>query len=78
MTLVLITRKDCIYCNQAKDILRENSREFEEKIIGETITRDEVRAAYPDQKLLPIVIVDGTAIGTYGELLDYLFPAKKD
>jgi glutaredoxin len=76
--MTLITRKDCLYCNQAKSVLQENSVEYEELIIGETITRDEVIAKYPDQKLLPIVVVDGNAIGTYGELLDYLFPAKKD
>lgn len=78
MNVELITRKDCLYCNMAKEVLRENGIAYVEHTIGENISRDEVIAKYPDNKVLPIVIIDENVVGTYAELLDYIFPAKED
>lgn len=71
----IITRDDCTYCVQAKQLLRDNNAEFTELHIGLDIMREDVLETYPECKVLPVVVVDGVCIGGYTDLLDYMFPA---
>ena len=74
--IILITRDTCQYCNLAKAFLLENNIEFSEQLIGRDITREAVLLAYPDSKLLPIFTINGIAVGSYLELMDYVNPPK--
>jgi len=76
--ITLITREGCSYCDQAKKLLKDNDKEFEERHIGLDITREDVLEKYPDCKVLPIVLVKGECIGGYLDLLDYMFPSMGD
>ncbi len=76
--ITLYTREGCYYCNEAKKSLAETGKTFKEIIIGKDVTRDEVIMKFPDQKVLPIVVVNEEVIGTYANLLDYLYPALGD
>lgn len=73
----IYTKPECPYCSQAKSLLDEKNEYYEERVIGKDVTRDEVIARYPSQKLLPIVVIDGTLIGSWTELLDYMYPPMR-
>lgn len=72
----LYTRDTCFYCNEAKKLLRSAGKEFEEIQIGRDIERGDVLMAFPHHRVLPIVLVNEEVIGSYAELLDYIYPAK--
>lgn len=74
----IYTRDGCFYCTQAKKLLVETNKEYVEYVIGKDVTRDDVIAKFPEQKVLPIVLVDGDVIGTYTDLLDYIYPAMTE
>lgn len=72
--IVLITRAHCPYCEQAKTLLKNENKNWDELMIGENISREEVLDMYPDLAVLPIVVINDAPIGGYNELLDYLYP----
>ena len=74
MNISLITRDDCVYCDNAKLLLDNNKREYTEQKIGVDISREDVVMLYPEYNILPIVFVDGNPIGGYMELLDHIIP----
>lgn len=78
MKIELYTKTGCFYCNQAKTLLKEHNHQYDEFIVGETIDRDEVISRFPNQRTLPIVVIDGELIGSWSELLDWKFPPMKD
>jgi glutaredoxin 3 len=73
-TITLITKDKCPYCEQAKLMLQQRGIEYCVLKIGEDITRDAVISNWPEQKMVPIVIVNADVIGGYSDLLDYLNP----
>ena len=74
MTISLITRDDCVYCDNAKLLLDNNKRDYTEQKIGVDISREDVVMLFPEYNVLPIVFVDGDPIGGYAELLDHIHP----
>jgi glutaredoxin len=75
MNISLITRDDCVYCDNAKLLLDNNKREYTEQKIGVDISREDVVMLFPEYNVLPIVFVDGDPIGGYTDLMDHIFPA---
>lgn len=74
-TFKLITRENCSYCTQAKNLLENHGHDFEELEIGVDIERADVVEQYPTQTMLPIVLINGELEGGYVDLLDYLNPS---
>lgn len=74
MPYTIITRPGCKYCNQAKMLLSNKNLPFNEMIVGEHVTRENVIATYPTSKTLPIIELDGQLIGGYEQLIDHLNP----
>ena len=76
--ITLYTRAECSACDNIKAILRNNKIEYEEKIVGLDVTREEVFDVVgkdPNTKVsLPVGVVDGKHIGSYHEILDWVFP----
>jgi glutaredoxin len=70
--VVLITRDECTYCDNAKALLKMNNIKFTEYYMGLDYTREEVLEKYPTQKTLPIVLINDELIGGYTELFDRL------
>lgn len=68
----LITREGCVYCTRAKNLLQNAGLSYIETKIGVDLTRDEVLDTYPEAKLLPICVIDGTNIGSYDELFPWV------
>lgn len=76
--IVLITRLECNYCDNAKALLESRGHTYTEKCIGYDIQREEVLELYSTQKLLPVVVIDEQLIGGYLELLDWLNPPLQE
>jgi glutaredoxin len=62
----IYTRDGCPRCVQTKTLLSNNDVNYTEKKIGVDIERDAVLQAFPDQRSLPIVSVNGTVIPLTG------------
>jgi glutaredoxin len=71
----------CNFCEQAKTLLETRSVPYEvinvdigqPKIPGQTyISRDELVSQFPDQRTLPLVLVDNKKIGGFKELKQYM------
>jgi len=77
----LITRTDCVYCNNAKTLLKTENKNWKERLIGTDIEREDVINQWPNNKVLPIILVNGELMGKgggYSDLLDYLYPPMLD
>jgi len=46
-------------------------KEYEEIKIGRDLTREEFKEQFPEVKTVPYIIIDGTAIGGYENLLSH-------
>jgi glutaredoxin len=77
MDIIIFGKKDCIYCDKAKQFLQDKKLPF--KLVnlnpeesGYTMERDALFYKY-NHKSFPVILIDGVFIGGYNELLDY-FP----
>jgi len=72
MTAVVWSKKDCGYCVMAKNLLRNEGVEYEERNISQgPWTKEQLLAAVPNARTLPQVILDGNLIGGYEQLKKY-------
>lgn len=71
-SILVYTKDDCPYCTYAKNLLAEKGLEYTENKIGHALIREEFVSIFPDVKTLPLIIVNGTKIGGYKELVEYI------
>jgi glutathione-dependent peroxiredoxin len=73
--LKIISKPNCKYCNMAKRMLDKHNIPYNEKVIGQDITREEVLEAFPTMKTVPIIIEESNnqLIGGYTSMLEKLF-----
>lgn len=55
----------------AKRLLQSKDMDFQEKKIGRDLTRDEFLEKFPNVRTVPQIVIDGTNIGGYTELVKY-------
>ena len=73
MTAVVWSKKDCGYCVMAKNLLKNQGVEFEERNISQgPWTREQLLAAVPHARTLPQIFLDGNLIGGYDQLKKHL------
>lgn len=65
-------RESCPYCDMAKNVLTERNIPFKYYELKKDLSVDEFRTKFPDQRTVPVVVVHGTKIGGYSELVEYL------
>lgn len=76
MKIEVYSRPTCSRCEKVKDEFKKRNIEYDEYIIEQTITRDEVIKKFPGVSQLPIVVLDGTHIGGRDEALKMLNEGK--
>ena len=69
MKVVVWTRDLCQYCVRAKYQLTQRGIEFEERVIGEGWTKEQLLKEVPNARTIPQIVVDGKVIGGYTELM---------
>ena len=68
----IYSKPSCGYCLQARDLLEQNNLDFEYLQLGTHYSLDELMTIAPDAKSFPQVFKDGTRIGGYSDLVEYL------
>ena len=60
------------YCDQAKALLKDRRIPFEERKIGDGYTKEELLEALPNARTVPQIIINGASIGGFTELKKYI------
>ena len=72
MKATVWSKNQCPYCVMAKNLLRSNGVEYEERNITEgPWTREQLLEAVPHARTLPQIFLDGNLIGGYDQLKKY-------
>jgi glutaredoxin len=70
--VIIWSKYNCPYCDQAKALLKQQGIKFEERKIGDGYTREELLEAVPNARTVPQIIINGTSIGGFTELRKYI------
>lgn len=68
MKTIVWSQTRCSYCDQAKALLTSKGIEYEERLIGEGFTKQDLIAAVPDARSVPQIFLHGEYIGGFNEL----------
>jgi glutaredoxin len=72
MRATVWSKDQCPYCVMAKDLLRAQGMEYEERNISQgTWTREQLMEAVPHARTLPQIFIDDQLIGGYDQLKKY-------
>jgi glutaredoxin len=72
MSKVIIWSKyNCNYCDQAKALLKAKDIPFEERKIGDGYTKEDLLEAVPTARTVPQIFLDEKLIGGFTELKKY-------
>lgn len=70
--LTVYSKENCPFCVKAKHRLDLLGLEYEEKVLGVDITKEEFLAIYPNARTVPQIIeADGTNIGGWTQLSEH-------
>ena len=68
MEVVVWSKYNCPYCDQAKSLLGQREIKFEERKIGDGWTKEELLEEIPTARTLPQIVIDGKSIGGFTDL----------
>ena len=68
----IYSKPSCSYCLQAKQLLEMKQLPFVYKQLGTHYSLDELMTLAPNAKSLPQIFKDGTRIGGFSDLVEYL------
>lgn len=72
MSVVVWSKENCPFCVKAKDLLSKMGFTFEERVIGDQWTKEELILVAPDAKSVPQIFIDGIHVGGYTNLLKWV------
>jgi glutaredoxin 3 len=70
--VIIWSKYNCPYCDQAKALLKQRDVRFEEKKIGDGYTKEELLEAVPNARTVPQIIINGNLIGGFTKLRKYI------
>lgn len=65
-------KPQCPYCDKAKALCEMRNFKYVYKSLGTDYTREELLEQFPNARTVPQIIVNGTKIGGYTELINYI------
>lgn len=73
MKVIIWSKNQCTYCDQAKRLLESKGIEYEERNInGDTWTKEQLLEAVPQARSVPQIFVDDEYVGGFNELREVL------
>ena len=72
MNVIVWSKTNCPFCVKAKHSLADKGIEYEERLIGNDWTREQLLEMVPEARSVPQIIIDGNVIGGYNDLIKYL------
>ena len=70
--VIIWSKYNCPYCDQAKALLKDRQIPFKEHKIGDGYTKEELLEAVPNARTVPQIIINGASIGGFTELKKYI------
>lgn len=74
--VIIWSKYNCPFCDQAKMMLDQKGIKFEERKIGDGYTKEELLEAIPTARTVPQILIDGELIGGFTELKKYFETQK--
>lgn len=68
MKVIIWSKSQCSYCEQSKLLLQSKGIEFEERVVGEGWSKDQLLEAVPNARTVPQIFINDVLIGGYYEL----------
>lgn len=65
-------KSQCPYCDRAKQLCETRGFKYTYKSLGTDYSREELMEQFPNARTVPQIIVNGTKIGGYTELVNYI------
>ena len=72
MEVVVWSKYNCPYCDQAKALLGQREIRFIEKKIGDGYSKEELLEAVPTARTVPQIFINNQLIGGFTELKAHL------
>ena len=72
MDVIVWSKHNCPFCVRAKHALTDKGIDYEERLIGEDWSKEQLLEMVPDARSVPQIIIDGNPVGGYNDLLKYL------
>lgn len=70
--VIVWSKNNCTYCNQAKQLLKQKGFDYEERVIGNGWLKEQLLDAVPNARTVPQVFFDNKLIGGFTELKAHL------
>jgi glutaredoxin 3 len=70
--IIIWSKENCAYCMEAKVLLTRKGIAFEERMIGDGWTREQLLEVAPHARSVPQIFEGEKLIGGYNELFNYL------
>lgn len=68
----IYSKPQCGYCVRAKMTLDKLGVKYKEKILGPDFDREFMLETFPNARTFPQIVINGTNIGGYNELVKYI------
>ena len=78
MNTIVWSQTRCTYCEQAKALLEQNGIEYEERLIGNGWTKQQLIEAVPTARSVPQIFLKGEYLGGFTELRQKLTQEKHE
>lgn len=68
MNIIIWSKPGCGYCEMAKTLLTGRGLAYEERVVGQGWTREQLLEAVPDARTVPQIFIDERLVGGYTDL----------
>lgn len=72
MQAIVWSTSTCSFCKQAKALLTSKNIPYEERLIGQDWTKEQLLEEVPNARTVPQIFLDGKYVGGYTDLVSYL------
>ena len=79
MTITIYSKRNCIYCDKAKAMVKNLGLTYEEKMFGKDFNSPEelYKAVGKQVRTMPQIQIDGEFIGGYNQLVEHFIEKGK-
>ena len=79
MAITIYSKRNCIYCDKAKAMVKNLGLTYEEKMFGEDFHSPEelYKAVGKQVRTMPQIQIDGKLIGGYNQLIEHFIEKGK-
>ena len=68
MNVLIWSKYNCPYCEQAKALLTSRNISYEERKIGDGWTKEDLLESVPNARTVPQIFINGKLVGGFTEL----------